>query len=153
MTKTKTYSLTQKEYMKILMLKRFRKSWWLYLLMFLIGFIHIKDFGTNTFSTFVCIFSFIYPLLVFTYLYFWSKSKDHEPVFAEVNLFFDDKYLYFKSNNNESKVAPNSIQKIIEHNKHWLLYISKGQFIHVPKHIFYNESDFKLFTTLIKQNN
>lgn len=153
MIETKTYSLSQEDYTKIVMLTRLKKSWWLYVLMFIIGFIHLKDFGSNEFSTFVCVFSLLYPFLIFIYLYFWSKSKDNQPIFDDVSMCFDEDYMYFQSNENESKLTPNSIQKVINHKKYWLLYISKGQFIHVPKNIFHSEVDFESFKKLIKHNN
>ncbi|WP_345168195.1 YcxB family protein [Algibacter aquimarinus] len=149
MIQTKKYALTKNEYSKIVISKRLKKSWWLYLLMFLLGVLYLPKFGEDSFSTFFVLFSFFYPFLMFTYLYFWSRSKGHQPIFAETSLCFDDEFLYFKGNKNETKLNPDSIQKIISKPKYWLLYMSKAKFIYIPKHIFFSEEDYRKFSNLI----
>lgn len=149
MTQTKLYSLTPKEYTKIVMSTRLKKYWWLYLVMLLVGFVFLKDFGTNKFASFMGIFLFIYPFIAFAYLYFWSKSKDHDPIFSKTSMSFDDKFLYFKSGEDETKLASSSIQKVIELKHHLLLYVSKGRFIYIPKRIFYTEEDYNSFLSTI----
>ncbi|MFD1613668.1 YcxB family protein [Gelatiniphilus marinus] len=152
MIQTKQYSISKKEYTKIILLKRLKKSWWLYLSMLVLGLFHFQQFGEDSFSTFFSIFAFAYPLITFTYLYFWTNSKGHKPIFSKTDLSFDNDYLYFKRNDNETKLNPNSIQKVISNPDYWMLYISKGQFIYVPKHIFYTENDFDTFSNLINDN-
>jgi hypothetical protein len=86
---------------------------------------------------------------MFAYLYFWSKSKDHQPIFAEKKLSFDNDFIYFKSNENETKFNPKNIQKVISTTRYWMLYLSKGQFIYIPKDIFFTEEDYNKFSDLI----
>ena len=150
MTQTKEYSISKEKYTKIILLKRLKKSWWLYLSMFVLGVFHLQKFGDDSFSSFFTIFAFSYPFVMFAYLYFWSNSKDHQPIFSETNLCFDNDYLYFKRNDNETKLNPKSIQKIISNNGYWMLYISKEQFIYVPKNIFYSNEDYLKFNDIIK---
>lgn len=150
MVNTKQYSLTQKEYTKIILKKKLRSSWWLYALMFVIAVFHFNKFGENHFSTFFVIFAFAYPLASFIYLYYWANSKDHQPIFSKTDLSFDNEYLYFKRNSNESKLSPKTIQRVISSSEFWMLYISKGQFIYVPKNIFHSEEDYKQFADIIK---
>ncbi|SFZ94562.1 YcxB-like protein [Flaviramulus basaltis] len=149
MIHTKKYSLTKKDYTKIILLKRLKKSWWLYLFMFVLGILYLPKFGEDSFSTFFTIFSFSYPFVMFTYLYFWANSKDHQPIFSETHLSFDNENIYLKRNGNESKITSNSIQKVISNTKYWMLYISKGQFIYIPKNIFYSNEDYNKFSALI----
>lgn len=149
MTQTKPYNISKEEYTKIVIQNRFKKSWWLYLLMILLGVFHLQNFGKDSFSTFLTIFAFLYPLSIVIFLYFWTNSKGHAPIFETTNLNFDDDYLYFERNDNETKLNPESIQKIISNTKCWLLYVSKGQFIYVPKYIFYSDEDSKKFSALI----
>lgn len=151
MIQTKEFSLSKKEYIKIVLLTRFKKSWWLYLLMILLGIFNLPKFGADNFSTFFVFFSFTYPILLSIYLYFWASSKDHEPIFLKTNLSFNNEFLFFEREGNESKLVPNSIQKVLSKNEYWLLYISKGQFIYVPKHIFHNTDEYDSFSKLIKQ--
>ena len=151
MIQTKEFSLTKKKYTKIVLLIRFKKSWWLYLLMFLLGLFHLPKFGNDNFSTFFVLFSFSYPFIISIYLYFWAGSKDHQPIFSKTKLSFNDEYLFFERDGNESKLMPNSIQKVLSKNDYWLIYLSKGQFIYIPKNIFHNVDDFESFSRLIKQ--
>ena len=151
MIQTKQYTILKKEYTKIIIQKRFEKSWWLYLLMIIVGTFHLQKFGEDSLSSFVTIFAFSYPFLTIAYLYFWSNSKGHKPIFSETNLSFDDKYLYFKRNGNETKLNPSSIQKVISNTGNWMLYISKRQLIYVPKNIFYSNDDYLKFTEIIKE--
>lgn len=150
MIETKEYSIPKKEYTKIILSKRLKKSWWLYLLMLALGFYYLPKFGDDSFSTFFTLFSFSYPFLMFTYLYFWANSKDHQPIFSKTNLSFDNEFMYLERNGNETKLNPNSIQKIISNTNYWMLYISKGQFIYIPKNIFYSNEDYNNFSSLIK---
>ena len=66
MIETKKFNLTQKEYTKIIVQKRFKKSWWLYLIVFIAAILNAKQFGKDNFSTFFVIFGFAYPFLSMT---------------------------------------------------------------------------------------
>ena len=121
------------------------------MLLIVLGIFHLEKFGQDSFSTFFSIFAFAYPFIVFISLYFWANSKDHLPIFSKTDLSFDDDFIYFKRNDNETKLNPKTIQKIVSNANFWMIYISKGQFIYVPKNIFYLDEDFKKFTALIKQ--
>jgi len=149
MTQTKQFSLSKKIYTKIVIIRRLKKTWWLYSLMFVFGLLHMQNFGKDNFSTFLTLFSFGYPVLIFIYLYFWTNSKGHQPIFSNTNLSFDESNIYLERNGNESKLNPDTIQKIITNKDNWMLYISKGQFIYIPKNIFYSNEDYNKFSTLI----
>ncbi|MFL1011415.1 YcxB family protein [Flavisericum labens] len=136
MVSTKNYSLTKKTYTKIIIGKRFKKSWWLYALMILMSMFYIPNFGKDSFSTFFTLFAFIYPIIVIVFLWFWANSKGHNPIFSEIKLSFDDSFIYFEDNDNETKLNPKTIQNIVSNPKYWLLYISKGRFIYIPKKHF-----------------
>lgn len=149
MTKAKPYNISKPAYTKIVIQNRFKKSWWLYALMFLLGMFQLKNFGKDSFSTFFIIFAFLYPISVVVFLYIWTNSKGHAPIFKTTHLAFDNEYLYFERNDNETKLNPKSIQNVVSNTKNWLLYVSKGQFIYVPKDIFYSEDDSKKFSAII----
>ena len=119
--------------------------------MILMGLIYLPSFGKDSFSSFFVLFAFIYPIITLTYLWLWAYSKGHEPIFSETKLLFDDNFLYFEQNENETKLNPVTIQKIVSNNDYWLLYISKGRFIYIPKNIFYSTEDFKKFSSLINR--
>ncbi|SFD03889.1 hypothetical protein [Algibacter pectinivorans] len=132
MIETKAFSLTKENYYKIVLLTRFKKSWWLYLIMILIAIFNLPKFGNDSFSTFFIIFSFSYPFIISIYLYFWTGLKGHNPVFSETHLSFNNAYLYFKRVGNESKLVANSSQKAVSKNNYWLIYIAENQPIYIP---------------------
>jgi hypothetical protein len=150
MTRTKQFSLSQKEYTKIILKKKLRNSWWIYVIMLFVATFHFEKIGESSFSTFFVILAFTYPLISFAYLFFWTKSKGHKPIFTKTNLSFDQDFLYLERNNSSSKLSLNSFQKIIDRQKYWMLYLSKGQFIYVPKGIFFSDEDYQKFVDLIK---
>ena len=149
MIKTKPYNLTKEKYTAIVIEKRFKKSWWLYLLMLLISIFSLNKFGKDNFSTFIIIFGFAYPIIVFFYLYFWSKSKNNDILFETINMSFDDSNLYFERSGNESKIPLRNIKNIISRKGYWMLYIQQGNFIYVPKDVFYSKNDFSDFSKLL----
>ncbi|MEP3837583.1 MAG: YcxB family protein [Algibacter sp.] len=151
MIETREFSLSKEKYYKIVLLTRFKKSWWLYLIMLIIAILNLPKFGKDSFSTFFILFSFSYPFIISVYLYFWAGLKDHKPIFYKTKLSFNNDYMFFKREGNESKIIPNSIQKVISNNNYWLIYLSKGQFIYIPKNIFHNINDLETFSKLIKQ--
>ncbi|MEL0456764.1 YcxB family protein [Flavobacteriaceae bacterium SZ-1-7] len=151
MIQTKNYILTKKDYAKIIISKRIKKSWWLYAIMIVMGLIYLPSFGKDSFSSFFVLFAFIYPIAIVIYLWVWAYSKGHEPIFSETKLSFDDNFLYFEQSENETKLSPGTIQNIVSNNDYLLLYISKGRFIYIPKNIFYSTEDFNKFSSLINR--
>lgn len=151
MTKTKIYNLPKTKYAKIVILKRLKKSWWLYLVVLVMATFHLSKFGKDNFSTFFVIFAVLYPLATTVWLYFWAISNDRELVFKDTLLTFDDSNLYFIKDNNESKIPYTNIKKVISKENFWMLYISKEQFIYVDKTIFYSDDDYNNFSKLINQ--
>ncbi|WP_345005715.1 YcxB family protein [Snuella lapsa] len=149
MTKTKPYALSKNQYAKILIHKRFKNFWWLYAIMILLGLLNLKTFNESSFSSFVVIFSLAYPIVTFLFLYLWTHAKAHNPIFSTTNLLFDNEFIYFHVNKNETKLHHESIQKVVSNKIYWLLYVSKGQFVYIPKDIFYTQDDFNKFSVMI----
>lgn len=149
MTQTKEFNLSKNTYAKIVMSTRLRRSWWLYLLLPITAAFHINKFGKDSFSSFFVVFAFCYPIVLFLYLYFWAISSGHNPILGKTNLSFDEEFLYIKRNADETKLVSKNIQKVLSKKEYWMLYISKGLFIYVPKNIFYSEEDLKKFIKLI----
>ncbi|TXE17467.1 hypothetical protein ES692_09325 [Psychroserpens burtonensis] len=150
MIKTKPYNLTKEKYTNIVVKKRFKKSWWLYLLMLLISIFNFNKFGQDNFTTFTVIFGFTYPIIIFMYLYFWSRSKNHDTLFETMNMSFDNSNLYFERSGNETKIPSANIEKVISEKDFWLLYLQqKGSFIYIQKDIFYLKTDMNDFNNLL----
>jgi len=152
MIETKLYNLSQDTYTNIVIKKRFKKSWWLIVLMLLLSVVNFSKLGKDSFSTFTVVFGFAYPLIMFIYLYFWSRSKNHNMLFETMNMSFDDSNLYFKRSGSESKIPYSNITKTVSQKKFWMLYIQQGNFIYVSKDIFYSKTDSDKFTKLLNTN-
>ncbi|GAA3569323.1 hypothetical protein GCM10022395_18750 [Snuella lapsa] len=117
--------------------------------MILLGLLNLKTFNESSFSSFVVIFSLAYPIVTFLFLYLWTHAKAHNPIFSTTNLLFDNEFIYFHVNKNETKLHHESIQKVVSNKIYWLLYVSKGQFVYIPKDIFYTQDDFNKFSVMI----
>jgi hypothetical protein len=149
MIDTKTYQLTQDVFTKIVMQRLFVKKWWLFALFLVIGCYYCispEIFDESPFLTFML---FGYPLFYIGYTFFWSRSKNHQGMFAETDLAFNESEMLFKKNDNEVKIPYKNILRVEDFEKHWLLYISKMNFIYIPKDIFYLEEDFTKFKSYI----
>lgn len=152
MIKTKPYHLDKNEYAKIVIAKKFKKSWWLYLILISLAIVHLTILEDKKSSPFVIIFGLSYPFISALWLYFWATSSKKSLLFKETELQFDDSNLYFKRDGNESKIPRKNITKVVTKKDSWLLYISSDQFIYIAKNIFYSDDDYNSFYKLLNQN-
>jgi hypothetical protein len=153
MIATKEFSISKKEYFKILAQLRFRKSWPVYAFTIFFAVYLLNDFGKDTFSTFFVIYGMFLTPFVFLYLYFWTHSNKNKIVFVPRQLTIDNEKISTTIDGALSEIPLKYITKIIELKQYWLIYISKSQFVFVPKTVFHSESDCKEFEELIKRNN
>ena len=149
MIETKAYQLTQDTFTKIVMRRLFIKKWWFFALFFLVICLYLWNNNQSEISSFLKFLLFGYPLFYIGYTFFWSRSKNHEGLLAETNLAFDETSMLFKKNANEVKIPYKNITRLEDYEQYWLLYISKRNFIYVPKNIFYIEEDQQTFKTYI----
>lgn len=149
MTETKPYQLTQEIYTKLIIGQRLKRSRWIYIASIVLGVLVLvikPEFGPKGLFPFLLIG---YPLFSVVYLYFWSRSKKLAPIFETMKLSFDKKHMYVERNGTESKIPYKNIQNVQSEAHFWMIYISKGMFIYVPKNIFLSDADFETFNALI----
>ncbi|QHI34808.1 hypothetical protein IMCC3317_01520 [Kordia antarctica] len=149
MIETKAYQLTQDTFTKIVMQRLFIKKWWIFALFLLAICYYLFADNQSVADSFLTFLIFGYPLFYIGYTFYWSRSKNHKGLLAETNLEFDDATMLFKKNDNEIKIPYKNIIRLEDYEKYWLLYISKTNFIYVPKNIFHTEDDFIMFLTYI----
>ncbi len=155
MTKTKKFSQSPKTYFSIVLNTAIKKRWWLYLLVTIVGIVHLFSYiRTNTMSHLVwAIFGFGYLIFMYLYLYRFAHSKDQSDFLSEKQIFFDKETLRIEETLGGSGEVPfERIQKVLDKGKFWMLYISKNQFFYVPKDIFYSELDFEMFQRSIHRS-
>ena len=152
MIKTVAFGFTPLEYFKIVATNRFRRSWWFYLLCLIVGSLSLDGFVEDKFSTFLVIFCFSYPFIIFIYLYFWTNSKKNVALFVRRQLEFnDEKIAATLEDGSKNEIALKYVFKIIERDNYWLLYISKGQFVYVPKSAFETIEEMQAFEQLLNK--
>jgi hypothetical protein len=148
MIETEKYSQSPKTYFNIVLKTRIKKRGWLYGLIILLGLIHLYLYLINDVESSIvwAIFCFLYPLFIYIYLYRFSYSKDQREFLDEKQLFFDAEKIKIVENDGGQGEFPYSrINRVKTEKDFWMLYISKSQFIYVPKNIFYTEADCKEF--------
>ena len=144
MIDTKTYQLTKKTYLNI-HFDALKKN-----TLDLIPFVIIWSFLLSFYAGYFlfALYAIVLVLVGFILL-FWFLFKNLKPFFTETHLQFDLHYMYLKKNTTTSRWSFARIKKVINHENHWLLYLSKREYVYVPKDIFYTVEDKHTFKTLL----
>lgn len=143
---TKEFGLTPMGYFKIVARNRLKHSWLIYLICVAIAVLSISDFGISDLSTFLVLFGFIYPPFIFVYLYFWTTSNKNKAAFIRKKLTIDsEKIISIDEHNARNEILWKYAIRIVKRNSYWLIYISKGQFIYIPKAAFQSDTDINEF--------
>lgn len=152
MIKTAKYIFPPFTYFKIVIKQNLKKSWWLYALCFLFAMKQLFSDDRSEFSIFMIVFGIVYLPVVLIYYYFWATNKKNEPLFVERQLIFDNgKIVITAQNGITSELLVNHIQKTIENTEYFLLYISKSQFIYLPKKAITNDSELVELKRILKK--
>lgn len=133
MIQTKLIALTPMEYFKIILGVRMRKSWWLYLSLLGVVYVLIGDFGKNVFATFLIVMAFLSPIITVAQLYFYSVNPKNKIVFIPRKYNFSTEEISMEIEGKEGALPLDYIVEVKELSKYWLLYISVGQFLCIPK--------------------
>jgi len=152
MTECKLFKQTKEEYLALVLKVQFKKRWWILLLIIILS---VYNF-TNREVEYVYMIWLIAPLLYVSIVYFQIRrfvySKKNKIFFTERKLFFNDKIMRFHLDGGIIDEVPyNNIIEVKSKEKFWMLYISKGQFIYLPKNIFYTNDDFEHFQEYVNR--
>lgn len=155
MIQTNEYALNPKEYLKILLHLQLAKSWWVYLLLIGYAVVLAPRFGTDHFATFMVVFAVLYIVLMFFYLVWFTKSKDNRNIYNSRQLNFGPEKIVAYSGGTTlfdtpttSEVANSQVVRTTKVGDFWLLYLSKAQFIVVPRSTFKSAEDHEAFKKL-----
>ena len=158
MIQTNEFEITQNEYFKILLLHHLRSYWWLWIAFIVTALLHLNSFYTKPLSKFFVIFGFIYPILLVLLLHNSAYSKRNKFALSHRYLiispekisaiFGSDSFLDTKIT---SEVPMHSVFKKVNLTGYWLLYITKGSFVIVPKSSFKSHSDLEQFEEILKK--
>ena len=151
--KTKKYKLEPALYIKTAMLELLKKQWW-----FIVGPIALA-----------CL-AFIWPswwfvsiaiLIVVLYLLFWAvqfagvtQLEQNKMLFQKMSYEIDGRQILMKINEREGMPVKWEMIKAARKTKdHYLLALSKAQFIFLPYNIFVNQNDLRMMDSYLKRKN
>lgn len=129
--------LTQPAYLRLLVKLQLRKSGWMYLLLLVMGGLLVGLYDGDPFHVFLICFSFGWPFLMAIWLYVWSRRKDNQRVYEERRFVLDEEKLVGTTpGGGRSEIPWSYVQRMVEVDGRYLLYISAGQMIILDKAAF-----------------
>ena len=151
--KTKKYKLEPSLYIKTAMIELLKKQWW-----FIFGPVALA-----------CL-AFIWPswwfvsiaiLIVVLYLLFWAvqfagvtQMEQNKMLFEKMSYEIDGRQILMKINERQGMpVTWDMIKTARKAKNHYLLSLSKAQFIFLPFNIFTNPNDLRMMDTYLKRKN
>ena len=151
--KTRKYQLPKNQYVKLAMLGLLKKQWW-----YVAGPI-----------AFACI-AFILPdykwwfiitaiVVAIGYILFWAiqfagvtQLPQNQFMFEKLSYEIDSRQVLIKLNQKQgSPIQWNMIKSAEKGKDHFLLYLNKAQFVHLPFKIFNSENDVKFTETILRR--
>ncbi len=146
---TNQISLTKKQYFNILVINWIATRWWILVIFFCTDFILKTEVGN-----FFKVFSFLYPVFVVIYLWFYAKTKQNIAFFKERHYKIDGSTMYCETKDNETgTVNLDTVVKVMKRRNYYLVYLSRAQFFYIPVKAFKNREDIGTFTQILKDRN
>jgi hypothetical protein len=156
--KTRKYQLDNGTYIKLAMKYLLRTQW--YWVFVPVGIIVINIILNLTVYQNIWIY-FLAPLVVIGYLLFWliqftgvTQVEQNKVLFQKLLYEIDGRQILIKLNQREGmQMKWDMIKKAYKEKDHFLLVVSRAQFIHLPFSIFNSENDLKFTESLLKRKN
>jgi hypothetical protein len=153
--KTKKYQLPTKVYVRIAMKSVMREFWWAWLIpaaIILIGIIFYAAFwwcliGAVTLSVLYVLFWWIQFMAV-------TQVEQGKPLFDKYFYEINGQQILMKID--AQRGMPIAWEKITHAEKtdeYFIFYISRGQFVYLPLHIFNSQHEIKVVETIAKRRN
>lgn len=156
--KTRKYQLDNSTYIKLAMKHLLRTQW--YWIFVPIGIIIINVILNLTVYQNIWIY-FLAPVVIIGYLLFWliqftgvTQVEQNKVLFQKLLYEIDGRQILIKLNQREGmQMKWDMIKKAYKEKDHFLLVVSRAQFIHLPFSIFNSENDVKFTESLLKRKN
>jgi len=155
--KTKKYQLNTKTYIRLAMDNLLRTQWfWAFIPVALI----ILNLVLNLTGWYHNIWIyFLPPTIVLLYVLFWAiqftgvtQLEQNKPMFKRMTYEIDSKQIILKLNAKEGmQIKWEMIKKAYKTKEHFLLVLSKAQFIHIPFTLLSSENDVRFLDSLLKR--
>ncbi|WP_027000270.1 YcxB family protein [Eisenibacter elegans] len=154
--KTKKYQLEPNTYVRVAMRNLLSTQWWVPVAIFF-GVIVLNLLLNLVYSN-LWIYFFA-PIGAGLYFLFWyiqfygaTKLEQHQIIFERYSYEIDSRAILMKVNSKEGmQIQWNMIQSAKKEKDHYLLVISKGQFIYLPFKIFNSDNDLRFFESILKR--
>jgi hypothetical protein len=156
--KTKKFQLDKKEYIRLSMDRLLRSQWfWVFIpvgIILLNVVLNLTGWYRNWW-----IYVTFPPLLVIGYLLFWgiqftgvTQLEQNKVLFQKMNFEIDGKQILMKLNAKEGlQVKWEMIKQVVKTKEHYMLIISKAQFILLPFAIFNSDQDIRFLEALLRR--
>jgi hypothetical protein len=142
MIKTERFALNSQDYFKILIISYLKRRWWMIAIMVLLGISFLLKNEKDSFDYFFIFFSFFYPIILIIQYWRFANSKQNRLFLVERYFEISEDALVGKlKDGSESIIKKENFIKAVQLRDYYLIYISKGQFVFIPKKAFMNQQD------------
>lgn len=157
--KTRKYKLENSTYIKLAMKHLLRTQWYWAAVPLGIIILNVILNVTGVYPN-IWIY-FMAPLAIILYLLFWAiqftgvtQLEQNKVLFQKLLYEIDGRQILIKLNSKEGmQMKWEMIKKAYKEKDHFLLVVSKAQFIHLPYSIFNSENDIKFTESLLRRKN
>lgn len=142
MISTNKTQLTSREYFEIILTVYYKKRWWLIIWIWLAATVIYYSDSRDYLNNFLMILFAIYPFIIVFQYWRFANSKDNKIFLLERHYdIYEEKIVGILSDGTESTIKIDKFIKVIRLKNSCLLYMSKIQFIYIPKNCFKSEQD------------
>jgi hypothetical protein len=149
--KTKKYQLPKNTYIKIGLMNLVKAQWWLFSIPLAILALNFIEH-----AWWIYLIAFLVPAL---YLLFWliqfagvTQLEQGKMLFEKLSYEIDSRQIMIKLNPKQgSPVQWNMIKKVYKGKDHFLMVMSKAQFIYLPFKIFNSDNEIKFIESILKR--
>jgi hypothetical protein len=149
--KTKKYQLPKNTYIKIGLMNLLKAQWWLFSIPLAILALNFIEH-----AWWIYLIAFLVPAL---YILFWliqfagvTQMEQGKMLFEKLSYEIDSRQILIKLNPKQgSPVQWSMIQKVYKGNDHFLMVMSKAQFIYLPFKIFNSDNEIKFIESILKR--
>lgn len=143
MIKTNEIKLSEKSYLKILLVKYFKQKWWLFAWMTALSFLILYMDKVDTFSYFIVFFPLIFTLYIFFYFRRFVYAKENR-IFL-IGRYYEidnDLMVGFVEDGTQSQIKLEHFIKMYKAKNFILLYLSQISMIYLPKDAFASQDEY-----------
>ncbi len=152
------FALDREQYFRILLRNYFARRWWLLILdavllvLFVLALIYIPDALQLIHYVGVGIL-ILFPVVYVVRFYRYAFAGNNDAFFMKRSATMDDTDLSVRFDDGDTDTIPwNQVVRVIEGQGYFLIYVSKQQFVFVPKSAFPSQAAAEEFREFARRN-